>query len=56
MKKVVLISALLGAFTVNVFATNTPSNVNQTHIKTHHSKTKTHKKQKIKHQLNNAQP
>ncbi|EDB1273451.1 hypothetical protein F9I48_06395 [Campylobacter jejuni] len=38
MKKVVLISALLGAFAVNVFAANTPSNVNQTHTKAHHSK------------------
>ncbi|ENV8235646.1 hypothetical protein ACFK4Z_000936 [Campylobacter jejuni] len=29
MKKVVLISALLGAFAANVFAANTPSNMNQ---------------------------
>ncbi|WHN18520.1 hypothetical protein QMK11_00875 [Campylobacter jejuni] len=29
MKKVVLISALLGAFTANVFAANTPSDMNQ---------------------------
>ncbi|WHN16703.1 hypothetical protein QMK15_00860 [Campylobacter jejuni] len=29
MKKVVLISALLGAFAANVFAANTPSNMDQ---------------------------
>lgn len=46
MKKVVLISALLGAFAANVFAANTPSDVNQTHTKAHHSKAKTHKKNK----------
>lgn len=46
MKKVVLISALLGAFAVNVFAANTPSDVNQTHTKAHHPKkaNKEHKK------------
>lgn len=44
MKKVVLISALLGAFAANVFAANTPSDVNQT--KAYHSKAKTHKKTK----------
>nr|WP_251841249.1 hypothetical protein [Campylobacter jejuni] len=43
-KKVVLISALLGAFATNVFAANTPSDVNQT--KAYHSKAKTHKKTK----------
>ncbi|EAJ7041934.1 hypothetical protein YO27_07760 [Campylobacter jejuni] len=46
MKKVVLISALLGAFAANVFAADTPSDVNQTHTKAHHSKAKTHKKTK----------
>lgn len=46
MKKVVLISALLGAFATNVFAANTPSDVNQTHTKACHSKAKTHKKTK----------
>lgn len=46
MKKVVLISALLGAFATNVFAANTPSDVNQTHTKAYHSKAKTHKKTK----------
>lgn len=64
MKKVVLISALLGVFAANVFAANTPSDVNQTHTKAHHSKAKADKKhelklikkQKSKHQLNNAQP
>lgn len=64
MKKVVLISALLGAFAANVFAADTPSDVNQTHTKAHHSKAKAEKnmklkltkKQKSKHQLNNAQP
>ncbi|EFV07119.1 conserved hypothetical protein [Campylobacter jejuni subsp. jejuni DFVF1099] len=59
MKKVVLISALLGAFAANVFAANTPSDVNQTHTKAKADKkheAKTHKKTKSKHQLNNAQP
>ncbi|HDZ5065627.1 TPA: hypothetical protein RTH03_001249 [Campylobacter jejuni] len=49
MKKVVLISALLGAFTANVFAANTPSNVDQTHTKAKADKkheAKTHKKTK----------
>ncbi|EAK1852343.1 TPA: hypothetical protein ACIK0N_001601 [Campylobacter jejuni] len=46
MKKVVLISALLGVFAANVFAANTPSDVNQTHTKAHHSKAKAHKKTK----------
>ncbi|EOH2001189.1 hypothetical protein ACL9UU_001267 [Campylobacter jejuni] len=54
MKKVVLISALLGAFAANVFAANvfaanTPSDVNQTHTKAKADKkheAKTHKKTK----------
>ncbi|ECP7275906.1 hypothetical protein OLO84_00985 [Campylobacter jejuni] len=48
MKKVVLISALLGAFVANVFAANAPSDVNQTHTKTHHSKAKADKKHETK--------
>lgn len=64
MKKVVLISALLGTFAVNVFATNTPSDVNQNIQKLiiqklkliKNMKLKLTKKQKSKHQLNNAQP
>lgn len=60
MKKIVLISALLGAFAANVFAANTPSDVNQTHTKAQklikNMKLKLTKKQKSKHQLNNAQP
>ncbi|EAH7346134.1 hypothetical protein FZU82_07900 [Campylobacter jejuni] len=48
MKKVVLISALLGAFAANVFAADTPSDVNQTHSKAHHSKAKADKKHEAK--------
>lgn len=48
MKKVVLISALLGAFAANVFAADTPSDVNQTHTKAHHSKAKADKKHEAK--------
>ncbi|HED6109855.1 TPA: hypothetical protein R5W34_001854, partial [Campylobacter jejuni] len=43
------ISALLGAFAANVFAANTPSDVNQTHTKAKADKkheAKTHKKTK----------
>ncbi|MFQ6342763.1 hypothetical protein [Campylobacter sp. VTCC 70190] len=48
MKKVVLISALLGAFVANVFAANMSSDANQTHPKAHHSKTKADKKHESK--------
>lgn len=51
MKKVVLISALLGAFAVNVFAATSPVDVNQTHTNAHHPKkaNKEHKKHENKH-------
>ncbi|ELZ2535796.1 hypothetical protein TX395_001396, partial [Campylobacter jejuni] len=40
--------ALLGAFAANVFAADTPSDVNQTHTKAHHSKAKADKKHEAK--------